>query len=156
MGAAFEDGVKMALAAYEKSHFPASFAFYEVEAGTWSPTFVVLRPMLPMIPDRPQIRPHEPTLAEMTRKAVELLSADPDGFFLMVEGSQIDWANHANDPAHLLSDLIMFDHAVQVALEFAERDEQTLVLALFGASGYGLGIFIRPGAKGPIFWHARR
>ncbi|WP_243286637.1 hypothetical protein [Geothrix terrae] len=45
MGAAFEDGVKMALAAYEKSHFPASFAFYEVEAGTWSPTFVVLRPM---------------------------------------------------------------------------------------------------------------
>jgi hypothetical protein len=45
MGVAFEEGVKMALAAYEKSHFPASFAFYEVEAGTWSPTFVVLRPM---------------------------------------------------------------------------------------------------------------
>ncbi|HEY3399877.1 MAG TPA: hypothetical protein VGK03_04535 [Geothrix sp.] len=45
MGKVFEDGVKMAVAAYEKSHFPASFAFYEVEAGTWSPTFVVLRPM---------------------------------------------------------------------------------------------------------------
>ena len=45
MGKVFEDGVKMALAAYEKSHFPASFAFYEVEAGTWSPTYVVLRPM---------------------------------------------------------------------------------------------------------------
>ncbi len=41
----FEEGVKAALAAYEKSHFPASFAFYEVEAGTWTPTFVVLRPM---------------------------------------------------------------------------------------------------------------
>ncbi|WP_243318440.1 hypothetical protein [Geothrix paludis] len=45
MGKVFEDGVKTALAAYEKSHFPASFAFYEVEAGTWSPTYVVLRPM---------------------------------------------------------------------------------------------------------------
>jgi len=45
MGKAFEEGVKTALAAYEKSRFPFSFAFYEVEAGTWSPTYVVLRPM---------------------------------------------------------------------------------------------------------------
>jgi hypothetical protein len=42
---AFESGVKMALAAYEKSQYPASFAFYEVAAGMGSPTFVVLRPM---------------------------------------------------------------------------------------------------------------
>lgn len=42
---AFEAGVKTALAAYEKSHYPASFAFYEIAAGTGSPTFVVLRPM---------------------------------------------------------------------------------------------------------------
>jgi hypothetical protein len=45
LGKTFEDGVKTALAAYEKSHFPASFAFYEVAAGAWSPTYVVLRPM---------------------------------------------------------------------------------------------------------------
>lgn len=42
---AFEEGVKTALAAYEKSHYPASFAFYEIAAGTGSPTFLVLRPM---------------------------------------------------------------------------------------------------------------
>jgi hypothetical protein len=42
---AFEEGVKTALAAYEKSKYPASFAFYEIAAGTGSPTFVVLRPM---------------------------------------------------------------------------------------------------------------
>jgi hypothetical protein len=41
----FEEGVKVALAAYEKSHYPASFAFFEVTAGTGSPTFIVLRPM---------------------------------------------------------------------------------------------------------------
>ncbi|WP_257310316.1 hypothetical protein [Geothrix fuzhouensis] len=45
MGRVFEEGVKTALAAYEKSHYPASFAFYEVAAGTWSPTYVALRPM---------------------------------------------------------------------------------------------------------------
>lgn len=42
---AFEEGVKTALAAYEKSHYAASFAFYEVAAGTGSPTFIVLRPL---------------------------------------------------------------------------------------------------------------
>ena len=45
MGKAFEEGVKTALAAYEKSHYDASFAFYEVMAGMGSPTFVALRPM---------------------------------------------------------------------------------------------------------------
>ena len=44
-GRAFEEGVKMALAAYEKSHYAASFAFYEVAAGTGSPTYLVLRPL---------------------------------------------------------------------------------------------------------------
>lgn len=44
-GKAFEAGVKTALAAYEKSHFPGSFAFYEVAAGAWSPTYLVLRPL---------------------------------------------------------------------------------------------------------------
>lgn len=42
---AFEDGVKVALGAYQKSHYPASFAFYEVAAGTGSPTYIVLRPL---------------------------------------------------------------------------------------------------------------
>ena len=90
--------------------------------------------------DRPQIRPQEPTLAELTTKAIELLSVDSDGFFLMVEGSQVDWACHANDPAHLLSDLAMFDHAVQVALEFAKRDGNTLVLALSDHNTGGMSI----------------
>jgi len=44
-GKAFEEGVKMALGAYEKSHYKASFAFYEVTAGMGSPSFIVLRPL---------------------------------------------------------------------------------------------------------------
>ncbi len=79
--------------------------------------------------DRVELAPEEPSLAEMTEKAVELLSQDKDGFFLMVEGSQVDWANHANDPAYAVTDFLAFDEAVKVAVEFAEKDGHTLVLA---------------------------
>ncbi len=84
-----------------------------------------------MVPDidRVELAPEEPSLAEMTGKAVELLSQDEDGFFLMVEGSQVDWANHANDPAYAVTDFLAFDEAVKVADEFAEKDGHTLVLA---------------------------
>ncbi|MBN2450626.1 MAG: alkaline phosphatase [Lentisphaeria bacterium] len=79
-------------------------------------------------PDRYDVAPGEPSLDEMTRNAIALLSRDPEGFFLMVEGSQIDWACHANDPAHLVGDLLAFDRAVQTALDFARDDGHTLVI----------------------------
>jgi alkaline phosphatase len=70
----------------------------------------------------------QPSLAEMTTKAIELLSQDKDGFFLMVEGSQIDWAGHANDPIYMVTDFLAFDEAVKVAVDFARKDKRTLVL----------------------------
>jgi alkaline phosphatase len=79
--------------------------------------------------DRATFAPSEPTLPEMTTKALELLSKDKDGFFLMVEGSQVDWANHANDPIYAVKDFLAFDDAVGVALNYARNDGHTLVLA---------------------------
>ncbi|QVL46865.1 MAG: alkaline phosphatase [Thiocapsa sp.] len=72
---------------------------------------------------------NEPTLAEMTGKAIELLSKNENGFILTVEGSQIDWAGHANDPAYMLHDFLAFDDAVRVALEFAKTNPGTMLLA---------------------------
>jgi alkaline phosphatase len=91
--------------------------------------------------DRPKLHPSQPTLEDMTRKAIEILSKDPQGFFLMVEGSQIDWACHANDPAHLLSDMLAYDKAVQAALDFARKDGKTLVLAFsdHNTGGFSIG-----------------
>ena len=91
--------------------------------------------------DRPRLHPDQPTLVEMTRKAIEILSQDPDGFFLMVEGSQVDWACHANDPAYLLSDLLAYDQAVAAALDFAKKDGRTLVLAMsdHNTGGFSIG-----------------
>lgn len=114
--------------------------------------------------DRTAFGPGQPTLEAMTRKAIELLSRDPQGFFLMVEGSQVDWASHANDPAHLLSDLMMFDRAVAVALDFARRTGNTWVVAVsdHNTGGLSIGNYATsgtysqmktegpaPGAKGP-------
>ncbi len=79
--------------------------------------------------DRPNATPDEPTLAEMTEKAINLLSQNKNGFILMVEASQVDWAGHNNDPIYMVTDFIEFDEAVKVALDFAREDRHTLVLA---------------------------
>jgi len=83
----------------------------------------------------------EPSIAEMTKKAIELLSQDEDGFFLMVEGSKVDWAAHANDPIGIISDVLAFDEAVGVALDFAKADGNTLVVSAtdHGNSGITIG-----------------
>lgn len=83
----------------------------------------------------------EPSLAQMTTKAIEVLSKQPKGFFLMVEGSKVDWAAHANDPVGIVSDVLAFDRAVKVALEFARKKGNTLVVAVsdHGNSGISIG-----------------
>ncbi|AEJ61531.1 Alkaline phosphatase [Spirochaeta thermophila DSM 6578] len=67
-------------------------------------------------------------LADFTRKAVEFLE-NPEGFFIMVEGGKIDWACHANDAVAAIQDVLDFDEAVQVAVEFARRHpDETLIV----------------------------
>ncbi|MDR0768557.1 MAG: alkaline phosphatase [Dysgonamonadaceae bacterium] len=83
----------------------------------------------------------EPSLAEMTRIAIDKLSRNENGFFLMVEGSKIDWAAHANDARAIISDMLAFDEACGEALRFAEQDGETLVIIVpdHGNSGISIG-----------------
>lgn len=69
-----------------------------------------------------------PTLAEMTAKAIANMKDHAAGFVLQVEAGKVDWAAHANDIAGLLYDQIAFDEAVKVAIDFAEKDGNTLVI----------------------------
>jgi alkaline phosphatase len=69
-----------------------------------------------------------PSLAEMTNKALGILSANPNGFFLMVEGSKVDWAAHDNDPVGVATEFLAFDSAVGVAMDFAKKDGNTAVV----------------------------
>ncbi len=81
-----------------------------------------------------------PPLAEMTSKAIELLSQDRDGFFLMVEGGQIDWRAHDNDQKGTITHLLDFDAAVGEALEFARKRSDTLVIVTADHETGGLTI----------------
>jgi len=69
-----------------------------------------------------------PTLTQMTVKAIELLDNDEEGFFLMVEGAHIDKHSHSNNASDMMLSLIEFDNAIAAALDFAERDGETLVI----------------------------
>lgn len=69
-----------------------------------------------------------PTIEEMTEKAIDILSADEDGFFLMVEGACIDKFSHDNNFEGATMSTYEFDKAVKAALEFAEEDGETLVV----------------------------
>lgn len=88
-----------------------------------------------------------PSLAEMTEKALEVLSKNENGFFLMVEGSQVDWAAHANDAATMIDEYLAFDEAVGKAMAFAEKDGNTVVVvaADHGNSGFTIGTRDCPG-----------
>ena len=83
----------------------------------------------------------QPSLEEMTRKAIEKLSKNPQGFFLMVEGSKVDWAAHANDPVGMATDFLAYDRACGAALEFARQNGETAVIMVpdHGNSGISIG-----------------
>lgn len=82
-----------------------------------------------------------PSLAEMTEKALERLSRNEKGFFLMVEGSKIDFAAHDNDAVACITDYLAFDRAVAKVMEFALKDGNTTVVIMpdHGNSGFTLG-----------------
>ena len=67
-------------------------------------------------------------LPNATKLALDKLSKNEKGFFLMVEGSQIDWGGHDNDAEYLINELLDFDKAIDVALDFAKENGETLVI----------------------------
>jgi alkaline phosphatase len=82
-----------------------------------------------------------PTLAEMTKTAISLMSKNNRGFVLQVEGGKVDWAAHANDVGALIYDQIGFDEALGEALDFAEKDGNTLVIVTTDHGNSNPGLF---------------
>lgn len=69
-----------------------------------------------------------PLLYDAAKTALNILSEHRNGFFLMVEGSQIDWGGHANDQEYVIEETLDFDQVVGLAMDFADKNENTLVL----------------------------
>lgn len=79
------------------------------------------------VADRPEDTA-EPTLAQMTARALEVLDPAPGGFFLMVEGAKIDLASHANNLLRAVTETAAFDEAVGVVLQWAANRPDTTVI----------------------------
>ncbi|MCM3149926.1 alkaline phosphatase [Bacillus pumilus] len=89
--------------------------------------------------DRPK---HVPTLKDMTKAALAQLNQDNShGFFMLLEGSTIDSAGHENDVVGAMSEMEDFEEAVQAALQFAKKDQETLVVitADHATGGFSFG-----------------
>lgn len=80
------------------------------------------------------------SLADLTLKALDVLSRNEDGFILMIEGSQIDWGGHDSNQSQLLSELNDFCGAVSISLDFAEHNDNTLVLVTADHETGGMSI----------------
>ena len=80
-------------------------------------------------------------LPNATSLAISHLSQNPEGFFLMVEASQIDWAGHANDLDYMVGEMLDFEKTIAAALDYADKDGNTLVIvtADHETGGFTLG-----------------
>ena len=100
----------------------------------------------PSFPYDIKLNNKQANLEEMTRAAITALSGDPDGFFLMVEGSKVDTGGHANDALVSTSEYLAFDAAFRVALDFAKGRTDTVIIC---APDHDTGALIVPENAAP-------
>jgi alkaline phosphatase len=67
-------------------------------------------------------------LLKSSKKSIEILGQNKKGFFVMIEGSQIDWGGHANDADYAITEMVDFDKSIGFALDFAVKNKETLVI----------------------------
>jgi alkaline phosphatase len=92
--------------------------------------------------DRPRDAGGEPSLAQMTGKAIDILARHPGGFFLMVEGGRIDHGHHLSNAYRALGETIELSNAVRIALEKTDPKQTLMVVTadhghVFTMGGYG-------------------
>lgn len=111
------------------------------------PALALLAPVgFPSTLDNPVPQP----LVQMTEKALSLLSAAPQGFVVMIEGSQIDWCGHANDIACAMAEMHDFGNAIKVAKAYVDKHPDTLLVVTADHETGGLSL----GADGVYAWNS--
>lgn len=96
---------------------------------------------LPVSQGRDYLKP----AGKMAADFLDNHDTDNKGFFLMIEGSQIDWGGHSNDSDYIVTEMIDFDSTIGAILDFAEKDGETLVIVT--ADHETGGYAINPGSK---------
>jgi len=95
-----------------------------------------------------------PSLAEMTKSAIKQLSKNDKGFFLMIEGSQIDWAGHRKDIVGSMTEMEDFELAMQEALKFSKDNGETQLILTADHSTGGLSIGTEVNGKKYYEWNS--
>ena len=67
-------------------------------------------------------------LTQASLKGIDCLSQNENGYFLMIESSQIDWGGHDNDADYLIGEMLDFDKTIGAVLDYAQKDGETLVI----------------------------
>lgn len=98
--------------------------------------------------DRPQDGSGDPSLVDMTRKAIDVLKKNPKGFFLMIEGGRIDHAHHAGNAFHALNETREFANAVRAAM--AQTDSKDTLVIVTADHSHTLNIVGYPKRGNPI------
>ena len=106
----------------------------ELEAGKKYGYLLAADGMLPILEGRGSFLP------DATRRALDYFSLQDGGFFMMVEGSQIDWGGHANNYDYLATELIDFNEAIGISLDYAEEHGNTLVIVTADHETGGLAL----------------
>jgi len=88
----------------------------------------------------PRMNERGDMLPDAAETAINILSNNDKGFFLMVEGSQIDWGGHAASTIYIVEDMLDFDQVIGQALEFAAKDKETLVIVTADHETGGMAI----------------
>lgn len=82
----------------------------------------------------------EMNLPLATQTALHILNQNKKGFFIMIEGSQIDWGGHQNNTGYIVNEMLDFDQAIGKALEFAAADGETLIVVTADHETGGMAI----------------
>jgi alkaline phosphatase len=88
-----------------------------------------------------------PKLEEMTKAALNILSKDPNGFFVMIEGGAIDWAAHANQSGRLIEEVEDFNKSVDAAIQWVEKHSNWNETLLIVTADHETGYLTGPGSK---------
>ena len=100
--------------------------------------------------------PYMPTQREMTNYALDYLNDKCNGFFLMTEGSQIDWAAHDNDANEMIEEFKDFDLTIRDLINFVNEDNETLLIVTSDHETGGLQILKQDDDKVIVQWGTGR
>jgi alkaline phosphatase len=133
----------------------SDFETYAVDAATCPPRLIGVAQIHATLQERRSsgypLNTNVPNLATMAKAAINVLAQDPDGFFLMIEGGAVDWANHDNKLDRMLEEMTDFNLAAEAVVSWIETFSSWSETLLIVTADHECGCLWGPGAGAATF-----